>query len=69
MVDILSLKTGRAKDVHDLTAEHVKVAAEIVVYFLTPVINVIFNSGSIPKTLKQGVLHPVHKKGKVRGPR
>ena len=37
---IQSLKKGKAKDIHDLTAEHVKTAPETVADFQTPVITV-----------------------------
>ena len=61
-----SLKLNKAKDVNNLVAEHLKMAPCLIADFLTPVINTIFNTGIIPKSLKEGLLHPVHKKGKEK---
>ena len=59
-----SLKKNKAADTFGLTAEHLRTAPEILTEYLTPVINTIFATGQIPEGLKEGLLHPIHKKGK-----
>ena len=51
-------------DAYGLTAEHLQTALNPDVKFLTIVINEIVLSGSILDSLKEGIIHPVHKKGK-----
>ena len=63
---IMSQKCNKASDVYGLAAEHLKNAPHIVTTYLTPVINSIFNTGRIPDSLKVGLLHPIHKKGKPK---
>ena len=63
---IMSQKCNKASDVYGLAAEHLKKAPHIVATYLTPVINTIFNTGRIPDSLKVGLLHPIHKKGKPK---
>ena len=60
-----SLKTGKAHDAYNLTAEHLRNAPYIITEFITPIINQIFTTGEIPRSLKVGLLHPIHKKGKL----
>ena len=59
-----NLKKNRAADTYNLTAEHLRAAPEILADYLTPITNTIFTTGTIPEILKEGLLHPVHKKGK-----
>jgi hypothetical protein len=61
---IQSLKKKKASDGSGLTAEHLQMAVEPVSKFLTPVINEIVATGHIPDSLKEGIIHPVHKKNK-----
>ena len=63
---ITSLKRKKAKDGFDLMAEHLQVASSTITDFLTPVLNTIAGSASIPEDLKIGISHPIHKKGKVK---
>ena len=63
---IMSLKYNKASEVYSLVAEHLKTAPHLVATFLTLVINTIFNSGWIPESLKVGLLHSIHKKGKPK---
>ena len=62
---INSLKSGKAHEAYDLTAEHLRNAPHILTKFITPIINQIFTTGEIPRSLKVGLLHPIHKKGKL----
>ena len=61
---IRSLKRNKAKDSSGLAAEHLQSAIHTASSFLTPVINEIFSSSHTPVNMKEGILHPVHKKGK-----
>ena len=61
---IRSLKKNKAKDSNGLAAEHFQFALHTVSSFLTPVFNEIFSSTQTPSNMKEGFLHPVHKKGK-----
>ena len=63
---IQSLKFNKAKDTYNLVAEHLKLAPDLIAEFLTPVINSILETGKVPIYLKEGLLHPVHKKGKPK---
>ena len=63
---ITSLKRKKAKDGFGLMAEHLQVAPSTITDFLTPVLNTIVGSASIPEDLKTGISHPIHKKGKVK---
>lgn len=61
---IKSLKGKKAADIEGLQAEHIKLASSQVAEFLTPAINNMFTTGSYPKTLKEGIKHPIPKKDK-----
>ena len=63
---ISSFKNRKAKDTFDLVAENLKLAPEVIADFLTPVINNIILTGKIPDQLKEGLVHPIHKKGKPK---
>ena len=63
---IQSLKFNKAKDTYDLVAKHLKLAPNLIAEFLTPVINSILETSKVPIYLKEGLLHPVHKKGKSK---
>ena len=63
-VAISGLKRKKASDIQNLAAEHLQVCPQIISTFLTPVLNQIINTGHIPNILKEGIVHPVHKKGK-----
>ena len=63
---IMSLKKGKAADIAGLTAEHLQIAPFTITEFLAPVVNEIINSGKMPLSLKQGIITPVHKKGKPK---
>jgi hypothetical protein len=60
-----SLNRNKAADSQGLTAEHLQAAPYVIATFLQPIINRIFETGSIPDSLKVGTLNPVHKKGKA----
>ena len=63
---INQLKKKKASDTYGLVSEHLKVAPALVADFLTPIINRICQTGKIPDMLKEGLLHPIHKKGKPK---
>jgi exonuclease III len=62
---ITKMKNNKAADEFDLTAEHLKNAAEEIAPFLTSIVNNIVNESKIPSMLKGSLLHPIHKKGKA----
>lgn len=65
MSDIIcSLSTGKAVDLDNLSAEHLKYGGEMVVDHLVAIVNFIFDSGCVPDILKCGSITPVIKKGK-----
>ena len=59
-----SLSNGKAADVHELTAEHLKYGGPVVIEYLVNIVNYIFKTGNIPDIIKMGILTPVLKKGK-----
>jgi hypothetical protein len=63
---IMSLKKNKARDGFELVAEHLQQAPKLTADFLTPVINKIIETGKIPPRLKEGLVHPIHKKGKPK---
>ncbi len=58
------LKKKKAKDGASLTAEHLQAAIQPIAAFLTPIINQIIGTSYIPRSLKEGIQHPIQKKGK-----
>jgi hypothetical protein len=61
---ICSLSSGKAADLHELTAEHLKFGSNRVAEWLVSITNYILQTGCIPAMLKSGTLTPVLKKGK-----
>ena len=61
---IRQLKKNKAPDAYGITAEHLQLAEDILVPFLTTLANRTIESGTLPHHLKEGVLTPVLKKGK-----
>ena len=62
---IKKMKFHKAADVHLLQAEHVRTACDPVIDFLTPMYNTIIETGEYPPALKEGLRHPILKKGKL----
>ena len=58
---IASINKGKSADVYGITIEHVQHAPDCFHAQLLDLINVIFQSGEIPKSLKIGLLTPVFK--------
>jgi hypothetical protein len=63
---IQSLKKRKAADGYDLAAEHLQHAPGVVSEFLTPMMNKVLETGKVPPKLKEGLVHPIHKKGKPK---
>lgn len=61
---IQSLKKKKASDGSGLSAEHLQMAIDPITSFLTPIINEVLATSYYPITVKEGIMHPVHKKGK-----
>ena len=61
---VRSFRNGKARDIHGLSAEHLKYAVEIVAHPLANLTNFILSTGYIPSVLLEGLLTPVPKKDK-----
>ena len=61
---VRSFKSGKAKDIHGFSAEHLKYAVEVIAFPLATLMNFILNTGYIPSMLLEGLLTPVPKKDK-----
>ena len=59
------LKKKKAKDENNLVAEHLHHGGPNLTRFLTNLINRIIDTKEIPEAIKGGILHPIHKKGKL----
>ena len=59
------LNTGKAMDIHQLTAEHLKMAASACLPHITALMNAILQQRYIPSALQEGYILPVHKKGRI----
>ena len=55
---------GKAYDLRDISAEHLKYAKSAIVEVLTSIFNGVLQTGQIPKQFKEAHLPPIHKKGK-----
>ena len=64
VIAINSLNRKKASDEYGLSAEHLQMHPHAIAEFLTPIINMIIKTSSIPNTLKTGTITPVHKKSK-----
>ena len=63
---IKSLNKGKSPDIYGLTIENILYGGPDLKYLLLELINIIFSSGTVPHTLKHGLLTPVFKKkGKI----
>lgn len=60
---ILSFKNGKAPDETKMTVEHMKFGGDSVIFVLTKIVNLIFSTLCIPKTLKSGMGCPIYKNG------
>ncbi|MES9879590.1 MAG: reverse transcriptase family protein [Sedimenticola sp.] len=63
---INSLSNNKAADAFGLTAEHFKLAADVLADPLMHLLNNIIKQAKLPEPLKLGVLSPVLKKGKAK---
>ena len=59
---ISSLNKNKAEDIYGIVAEHILYGGEVLLEFLTTIINQLFTFGKIPESLKRGVLTPVYKR-------
>ena len=62
---IKKLKVNKAKDCEDLVAEHLIHGGRPIAEFMCSIINAIIDQRHIPQLIKQGILHPVHKRDKA----
>ena len=58
------LHMGKAADIYQLSAEHLKHALPAVLPFLLQLLNSVMGSGHLPPALQQGYIIPIHKKGR-----
>ena len=63
---ILSMKKKKAPDNKGIVAESLQQGPVLIAEFLTPVFSEIINSGTQPAALKEGIIHPILKKGKPK---
>ena len=61
---IRSFKNNKAQDIYGISAEHLKLAPDLLFRILALLMNTILDNGYVPPQLKQGVLTPVLKKKK-----
>jgi endonuclease/exonuclease/phosphatase family metal-dependent hydrolase len=61
---IAKLNTGKAPDNCGITAEHLKYAGKSLLPTITKIMNTILRTKIVPRTMKEGVLTPIEKKGK-----
>jgi hypothetical protein len=65
---ISRLSSNKAADSDGLMSEHLKVAGDSIVVYLTDLINAFIRNKEVPEDLKDGLLTPVHKKGATNIP-
>ena len=65
---IKSLKNNKSAGIDDIVAEQLKYGPEIVIAGIADIFNNIAGSGSYPKEIKEGILIPLPKPGKKKGP-
>lgn len=58
------LKTGKSAGPDGISAEHLKNIPDELIPYIVSIINQIFKEKEVPEMLKEGILTPVHKKGK-----
>lgn len=58
------LKTGKSAGPDGISAEHLKNIPDEVIPYIVNIINQILKEKEVPQVLKEGILTPVHKKGK-----
>jgi endonuclease/exonuclease/phosphatase family metal-dependent hydrolase len=58
------LKKKKAVDGMNIVTEHLQLGGDAVINFMTHLFNKIIEDQHIPASLKTGILHPIHKKGK-----
>ena len=61
---VRSFKNNKAQDIYGISAEHLKLAPDLLFRILALLMNTILDNGYVPPQLKQGVLTPVLKKKK-----
>ncbi len=59
---VSKLHTGKAADLHQLSAEHLKYSLAAVLPHLRTLLNTILESGHLPVPLQESYVIPIHKK-------
>ena len=63
-----SLKNNKSAGIDDIHAEHLKNGPSIVLSKIAEILNLIAETGEYPKEIKTGILVPLQKPGKRKGP-
>ena len=65
---VKSLKNGKSPGIDNITAEQLKSGPAVVNRLIADILNTIAATGDFPEEMKKGVLVPLQKPGKSKGP-